>query len=294
MQPTLFLSVRCFRPRLWVIGDIRVTQRIAEITSVTAASKRLPGTGAAATENEGWKGLLSSGKPDLQEKMSSQTNFHFLYLWKSIFNVHCWESMISVLRNGQYIYFTLRKKSRKRRACCISWTLNISHFGSGLRSTFPFSPLLTYNLVSNTVTSLNSIHKPVGSVSNFIHFLYIQLPPHFVTCHWSWRNNFAAFVKKKDHFSAPVAICKRKISNLQGKILQSVQLLISAFFFSVNFIQLASLINSFHKYFIHISDYRREQAVWVWDIWLSFSLVSVENTIQSLGIVIPSPAARPN
>ena len=79
-----------------------------------------------------------------------------------------------------------------------------------------------------------------------------------MTCHWSWRNNFPAFVKKKDHFSAPVAICKRKISNLQGKILQSVQLLISAFFFSVNFIQLASFIELFPKYFIQISDYQGE------------------------------------
>lgn len=197
-------------------------------------------------------------------------------------------TFFSVLRHSQY--FALRKNTKMKS--CISWDLAISHFGSGLGSTFPFSPLLTYNLMSNTVTSLNSIHKPVGE--QFYTFLYIHLPPHFVTCHWSWRNNFAAFVKKKDHFSAPVAICKRKISNLQGKILQSVQLLISAFFFSVNFIQLASLINSFHKYFIQISDYRREQAVWVWDIWLSFSLVSVENTIQSLGIVIPSPAAAPN
>ena len=112
-----------------------------------------------------------------------------------------------------------------------------------------------------------------------------------MTCHWSWRNNFAAFVKKKDHFSAPVAICKRKISNLQGKILQSVQLLISAFFFSVNFIQLASFIWLISQIFHSNLRLRGESSKSVWDIWLSFSLVSVANTIQSLGIVTLSPSA---
>ena len=135
-----------------------------------------------------------------------------------------------------------------------------------LRASENFFPLLTSNFMSNNVTSLNTIHKPVGE--QFHTISYIHVSPHFMTCHWSWRNNFAAFVKKKDHFSAPVAICKRKISNLQGKILQSVQLLISAFFFSVNFIQLASFIEF---YFPNISFRtpitRESRALGVWDIW---------------------------
>ena len=157
----------------------------------------------------------------------------------------------------------------------------------GSVSTFPWSWLPI------SCRTLSQVSIQFTSQATILYNFNIHIPPHFMTCHWSWRNNFPAFVKKKDHFSAPVAICKRKISNLQGKILQSVQLLISAFFFSVNFIQLASFIEF---YFPNISFRtpitRESRALGVWDIWLSFSLMSVENTIQSLGIVTPLTACR--
>ena len=51
-----------------------IDKRMAEITTVTAAANK---------SNEGWKGPLSSGKLDLLKKVSSQTNFHFLYFYES-------------------------------------------------------------------------------------------------------------------------------------------------------------------------------------------------------------------
>ena len=113
--------------------------------------------------------------------------------------------------------------------------LKLTFLAQGLKKRFFL--LFTLNLMSNTVSSLNTIHK---LVYNYEH---IHVPPVFYDMSLVLTKQFScAFVKKKDNFSAPVAICKRKISNLQGKILQSVQLLIFAFFL---FCQLYSIIPSF-------------------------------------------------